>query len=208
MFGNPDQDPFPLDHNPYKQETPGSESEEYYDAFQGVDEDSLPTEETPYPEPSPETGVWYGDPGARESEIALVKRAAHNLGNLTIRTVDDPEEARNIIYTVAAARFQEKYPGAPETIVCEYAQREADVFVRDMEPSANNSNDPLRLIRVQSTDGSAVSINAIAEEIKFRVKPGLDKSPVTVEEALYTAIKPVDPLMSPGVGCNRSSRQL
>jgi hypothetical protein len=110
-----------------------------------------------------------------------------------MRVVQDPLEAREIVSAIVAAELQRKYPDAPQVDIDQHAASEADAFVRDMKPNANNSQDSLRLIRVESTDESPVSPNSLYEEIKFRGLPGLAQDKITADEVLYSAINPIDP---------------
>lgn len=148
---------------------------------------------SPNTENSRENGIWFGGTGARESEVTLVERATRNLGNLMMRVVDDPQEARGIVLALKLAELQRKYPDGEQSSIEGLAATDADFFVRNMQPSVSNSQDPLRLIRVESTDDSPVLPHVIAEEIKFRVKPGLAQAPITTDEVLYTTLHPTDP---------------
>jgi len=148
---------------------------------------------TPETEGSGESGIWYGSTSARNSEVARVAAAVHNLGNMTLRVIEDPDEARDVVFDLKAANLRQKYPNASTADLDRYAAAEADRFVADMEPSTRNNQDPLRLIRIESTDGSPVLPHKITEEIKFRIGPGLAHSPITVDEVLYTTLHPTDP---------------
>ncbi|HEX9153294.1 MAG TPA: hypothetical protein VF809_00565 [Candidatus Saccharimonadales bacterium] len=156
-------------------------------------ETATPPEEIAAPEEIQETSIWYGGTGMRLSEVDLVRRAISNIGGLTMRVVDDPAEARGIVSDMRAESLRSMYPDASEQSIKESAESAADGFVRDMQPTPANNQDPLRLIRIESADQSPVEPWVIAEEIKFRVKPGLSQGPITVDEVLHAAIRPVDP---------------
>jgi hypothetical protein len=148
---------------------------------------------TPGAEGSKERGIWWGGTSARESELAEIEGAVRNLGNMTLRVVGDPEEARQIVFGLKAANFRERYPDAALASVDTYAAAEADRFAADMEPSTRNNQNPLRLFRVETDDGSPVSAADIDDEIRFRLRPGLGQAPVTVEEVVYETLSPTDP---------------
>jgi hypothetical protein len=140
-----------------------------------------------------ESGIWYNGTSARESDVAKVQAAIRNLGGLTLRVVRDPDEAREIVFSLSATELRLKYPDAAATDIDRNASIEAGRFVADMEPNANNSQDPLRLLRIESNDGSAVLASAISDEVRFRVKQGLAPSPITGEAVAYATLFPVDP---------------
>jgi hypothetical protein len=140
-----------------------------------------------------ETGIWYPSlNGSRLSEIPLLRRAARNLGNLTVRVVEDAEEAQQIVYDGVFKQTMEKHAGtSPEDKLRDDAGQiatwEATRLVRDMSPNQSNSQDPVRLVWIESTDGSPVLPYRVSEEIKFRVKPDLVQNPLSPDELSQTA---------------------
>ncbi len=110
-----------------------------------------------------------------------------------MRVIDDPTVAREVVFDINTARLQVDYPEASQATIDESAAYTADRYIKDMQPSADNSHDPLRLIRIESTAGTPVLPYTIAEEIKFRVKPGLAEELITADEVLYATLNPADP---------------